>query len=638
MTRAANQEKVHWPALAAEVVALLLLLAAGALLVTGGWVIWIGPFRLSIRSAWWPLALALMVVAGRYWLPPGRPVLPTLLARLVGPLAHDEQRLFAPLDRRPWTRRIACLALLILGYTLLVVALTWPQARHMYWVPDRGDPLFSTWRIAWVSHQLPRHPLALFDANIFYPERLTFTYSDSMVVPALMIAPVLWLGGHPVVAYNILLLSGFVLSGVTTFLLVRALTGRVDAAIVSGAIFALYPYRFEHYSHLELQMTMWMPLALWSLHRTLALGRLRDGLLTGVALALQLLSSLYYGVFLSTYMVVLGVVLWVGHGRPRRPLFALGAGALLAAALVAPVASQYEANKSMVGARDVSTIQFYSAKPSDYLISQRRSWTYYEWREGGQPERQLFPRFTPVVLAVVALWPPLSTARIGYGLALAFAVDGSLGLNGYVYPWLHAYLAPFRALRVPARFSILVGLSLAILAGYGAARLIRWSPRWRKALVGAMLSAVVVEALPRMDLQPVWPEPPPIYASITGAAPVVLAEYPMPDEKNKPWFDSRYMYFSLWHWNKLVNGNSGFCPPSYDELLERQRDFPSDRAVDYLKARGVDYLAVHGVFMASPERYRATVTRLDARSDVELVTKVRWQGSESRLYRLQRSP
>ncbi|MBE3035375.1 MAG: hypothetical protein IMZ74_19545, partial [Actinobacteria bacterium] len=113
---------------------------------------------------------------------------------------------------------------------------------------------------------------------------------------------------------------------------------------------------------------------------------------------------------------------------------------------------------------------------------------------------------------------------------------------------------------------------------------------------------------------------------------------PMPDEKNKQWFDSRYMYFSLWHWNKLVNGNSGFFPPSYDELLERQRDFPSDRAVDYLKARGVDYLAVHGVFMASPERYRATVTRLDARSDVELVTKVRWQGSESRLYRLQRSP
>ena len=208
--------------------------------------------------------------------------------------------------------------------------MTWPQVSDLYSVPDLGDPLFSIWRIAWVSHQLPRNPLALFDANIFYPERLTFTYSDSLIVPALMAAPPLWLGMHPVVVYNVLLLPASCCPGVTTFLLVRALTGRVDAAIVSGAIFALYPFGYEHYSHLELQMTMWMPLALWSLHRTIAQGRLRDGLLTGLAFALQMLSSLYYGVFLSVYMVGLGVVLWIGRGLPRRPLFTLAAGALVA--------------------------------------------------------------------------------------------------------------------------------------------------------------------------------------------------------------------------------------------------------------------------------------------------------------------
>jgi hypothetical protein len=448
-----------------------------------------------------------------------------------------------------------------------------------------------------------------------------------------MIAPLLWVGMHPVVAYNILLLSGFVFSGVTTFLLVRALTGRVDAAVVSGAIFALYPYRYEHYSHLELQMAMWMPLALWGLHRTLALGRWRDGLLTGLAFALQALSSLYYGVFLSAYMVVLGGVLWVGRGRPGRPLFPLAAGALLAGVLVAPVVSQYVANKPMMGDRDVSTIRFYSASPADYTKSHQRSWTYYEWREGGQPERQLFPRFTPLVLSAVALWPPLSSARFGYAVAGAFAVDGSLGLNGLVYPWLHAHVGPFRGLRVPARFSLLAGLSLAILSGYGAARLVRSSPRWRQVLVGAMLGAVVVEALPRIELQPVWPEPPPIYSSITGGAPAVLAEYPMPNESNRAWFDTRYMYFSVWHWNRLVNGNSGFFPPSNDELLERQADFPSDQSIEYLKHRGVDYLTLHGAFM-SEERYRTTTALLDGRSDVELVRTARWQGSESRLYRL----
>ena len=146
------------------------------------------------------------------------------------------------------------------GFSVLVVALTWPQARHLDSVPDIGDPLFSIWRIAWISHQIVRDPLRLFDGNMFYPERLTLTYSDSVIVPAMMGAPLFWIGVHPVLIYNLLLLSGFVFSGVTMFLLVRALTGRIDAAIVAGALFALYPYRYEHYPHLELEMTMWMPL------------------------------------------------------------------------------------------------------------------------------------------------------------------------------------------------------------------------------------------------------------------------------------------------------------------------------------------------------------------------------------------
>ena len=79
------------------------------------------------------------------------------------------------------------------------------------------------------------------------------------------------------------------MSGVTMFLLVRALTGRTAAAWIAGALFALYPYHYEHYSHLELEMTMWMPLALLGLHRALARGRVRDGLATGSSFALQTL-------------------------------------------------------------------------------------------------------------------------------------------------------------------------------------------------------------------------------------------------------------------------------------------------------------------------------------------------------------
>src|SRR4030095_10445605 len=133
-----------------------------------------------------------------------------LVKETTEPLPLDERALFQKVTLREFT-------LLLLGFSGLLVALPWPQIVRLDSVSDLGDPLFSIWRIAWVSHQLPRNPLALFDTNQFYPQRLTLTCSDSLIVPALMSAPLFWIGVHPVVIYNLLLLVGFVLSGVTMF-------------------------------------------------------------------------------------------------------------------------------------------------------------------------------------------------------------------------------------------------------------------------------------------------------------------------------------------------------------------------------------------------------------------------------------
>ena len=125
------------------------------------------------------------------------------------------------------------------------------------------------WRAGWVLQQLRGDPRGLFDANIFYPEPLTLTYSDSMLLPGLTAAPMLAAGVHPVTAYNVLLISGFVLSGICGGAAGRAADRIVARGFVAGIVFGFYPYHFEHYSHLELQMMQWMPLALLALHRFL---------------------------------------------------------------------------------------------------------------------------------------------------------------------------------------------------------------------------------------------------------------------------------------------------------------------------------------------------------------------------------
>ena len=168
-----------------------------------------------------------------------------------------------------------------------------------------------------------------------------------------MAAPFLWLGVPTLVVYNVMLLSGFALSGAGMFLLVRSLTGSVGAALLAGFVFAFLPFRDMHYAHLELQITQWMPLCVWALHRTVTRGTIRDGLLTGLFLALQCLSSWYYGIFLATFLVPVGAILLIGEGVSRAPasIRAFAAGGLLAAVLIVPMAVPYLAAREHVGAQ-----------------------------------------------------------------------------------------------------------------------------------------------------------------------------------------------------------------------------------------------------------------------------------------------
>jgi hypothetical protein len=533
--------------------------------------------------------------------------------------------------------RVKALPGVLAFFTVVTAWMLLPQVTAPFSVFDLGDPLLSIWRLAWVAHQLPRDPMHLFDANIFHPHVRTLAYSDAMLLPAAVAAPLLWLGIHQVLVYDIILLASIVSSGVTMFLLVRALIARADAALVAGMLFAFCAFRFHHFGHLELQVTPWMPLGLFWFHRAMATYRLRDGLLTGLAVALQGLSSLYYGIFFSTFLVCLTVILSaVRHLDVRRAARPLMAGVLLAAALLLPATIPYWQNRAVVGERDESEVRYYSAVPADYLLPNRQS-IYWRQQVPNKPERDLFPGVMPVALAAVALVPPFSAVRVAYAGGLAFAVDASFGLNGAVYPFLYRYVAPFRGLRVPARFGMIVTLALSVLAGFGVARLVGWikRPLLQRALVIGLALVALVEARPVLSLQPLWRQPPSVYAALPGDRASVLTEFPFPSSEAVFGDDFLFMYFSTFHWNRLVNGASGFFPADYLEFRKEMDGFPSDRAVSALRARGVEFVVIHGKFYEASE-YARVIADLDRRSSLRLVTGDQWEGSEVRLYRLER--
>ena len=229
-------------------------------------------------------------------------------------------------------------------FALLTVAMTWPQALYLSSrATPHQDVYFNMWRLRWFAHALVTPSAHLFDANIFYPEPRTLALSDAMLVEGIVAAPLVWAGMKPVLMQNLLMLGAIAASGVAMFALARYLTGSRGAGVIAGIVFAFAPYRFEHIMHMELQWTMWMPLAFLALHRTFDTGRWRHGLATGACVALQMLSSIYYGIFLAT-LIGLGAVLLMARDRNvplARALAPLAAGAALAAAVSAAYAIPY---------------------------------------------------------------------------------------------------------------------------------------------------------------------------------------------------------------------------------------------------------------------------------------------------------
>lgn len=510
---------------------------------------------------------------------------------------------------------IAAIAAAFAG--LLAVAATWPQALVMGTaITSHQDPYFSVWRVMWIAHALVTAPFHVFDANIFHPTPGTLAFSDATMLQGIMAAPLAWWRISPVLVYNLLLLGGYAGSALAMFALVRRLTGALGPSLVAATVFTLAPYRTEHVMHLELQWAMWIPLTFWALHRSVDEPSSRFGILAGIFLWLQMLSCVYYGVFLALVLVPVAPLLLALSGRQGlRALPRLAIGALFAVLFTAPYAWPYLKAAQVVGSRDATEIARYSAHALNFLAAAPSSWLWgWTADRWGGPELRLYPGSVAVLLAVAGFAHRQWRHTVVYLLVVVVAVDLSLGVNGFLYPRLAAHMDALAGLRALARTTMIATAGLAVLAGLGAQVVMQWGggSSSRAALrIAAMLALMAVDYAHRPLA--VTPETlgtlAPVYRIIRSAGPGVIAELPMPSASRLPGDDPYYAAWSITHWHKLVNGYSGYHPGDYLETLARMESFPDDASIERLRAREVRYIVVHQAFYER-ERYAALMLRM----------------------------
>jgi hypothetical protein len=515
-----------------------------------------------------------------------------------GRAAHSAEDTGA-VPARGWKHRVRISAL----FVGLTTAMTWPMALHLASRSvDHYDIFFNLWRLRWFHHALTTSPTQLFNGNQFFPERGVLSYSDAVLVQGLLGTPLLALGLPPMLVHNLVLLGGMCASGIGMCALARHLTKNEPASILAGVVFAFAPYRFGHIMHLEMQWAVWSPWAFWALQKTVESGRLKYGVLTGVFAALQLMSCVYYGLFLGVLLGVVGGLQWLFVSRELRlpSMRALAVGALVALACAAIYSRPYRTAAAWGVPRPLREGREGIAGPRSYRAVSESNRVYASFPKGWD-ENSLFPGFVPPLLAIAGLIVvrPRRTAVI-YLVGLALALDMSFGLNGVIYPWLYKYGGVFSGLRAPARASIFFLLFLGALAARGATAVLgRLSPRARPYAAVALVGVVLLEYwVAPLRLIGYHTQAPPLDEFLRHRPPGPVAHFPMP--RSLPGADPNFLYSSTFNWYPIVNGYSGYYPPSYLRRRGALAGFPDARSIAHLMGEGVRYLIVHEAFYKVP--------------------------------------
>jgi hypothetical protein len=506
-------------------------------------------------------------------------------------------------------------ALAVASYVLLAVLSFLPQSLSPHdSIAYTGDPAESVYLVAWNVHQFWSDPARLFHANILHPATNALTLTDHRLLPSLLVSPVIWATGNPVLAYNVAVALACVLCGYAARRLALALGASLVGAWAAGALYGFHTYQVNEAARLHIVFHAFLPLALLQLVRYLRTGRARHAWATaGLALA-QGLSSNY---FLLYTALTLGIcLLATAVARPRetaRRLPLLAAAGAVAGLCFLPIALPYLWSSRTPGyVRELPRgidVAHYLSTPATNLFYGAIGREVRKQQQGPH-----FVGFAALGLAALALaawaarrgaaapdallevrvWVPGAAALALLFVALSLGRDVSvfgLDLGPGPYRLLHAYAPGFRLVRIPERLGLVAMLFVALLAARGLDLV-----GARSRTIAVVLALLVpIEHLTLVEVPtrlPVGRDVPAVYRALAGVPARGVVDLPVRGE-HVIRQETIEMYFSTYNWRPLVQGYSGYPPLLSHQLRRHAAEFPSEGSLQVLQRAGVDTAIVH---------------------------------------------
>jgi O-antigen/teichoic acid export membrane protein len=421
-----------------------------------------------------------------------------------------------------------------------------------------------------------------------------------------------------VTAYNLVVLSGYALSGATMYLLTRLLgCGRMVAAW-AALVFIVFPWhiaRAEHASLVHLEVLALLVLALVAVAKQPDWPRFA---LVGVATLACWLTSGYFGAeaIITVCTFALGAALVADRRRGARLVLGATACALAATALLSLGSFTSGVNRGAGLHRTVEDLRFGGLRlvelvvPSDgNLLFDNKLQSFHDKHLHGTNATEVSNYIGLLTIALAVAWLVIAwrrRARLGrddrsvtLGLltgvlaGLLFAAPSPVSLFGQDVPMPSRLLWEIvPAFRAPSRWIPMVMALLIPLAALGLQALARaLSGRTTRATavsatvvaVAALVSFFELTVSPaghRFRTNPVPPE----YAAVRDTPPGILAEYPLGSS-------DVYRFWQRRHGRRLVNGVTAAQPAEDARLVLLDPSTPGTAPA--LALLGVSAIAIH---------------------------------------------
>lgn len=471
-------------------------------------------------------------------------------------------------------------------------------------------PLFNVWTIWWNSESALSIFSNYLNAPIFGGSHDAFLYSEIQPI-TLVVAPVIWLTGSRVLAYNVYLLLCLILNGTVTTLLLRDFKISLSTAVVGGMLMQGLPL-----VHWQLNVLQMVPIwgLLWVIRCVFLFfdkPGMKRGLLLGLAFSVNYFLNNHYGYFAILLIPVASVWL-ITSTHLRQRTFWLGVvGCILTSTilLLPLLLKQIEISDRFADQRTPHTRLTLSAHLVDYANP-------YGW----QPvDHELFENRNRVSnwflglgvfrtgLGILGILLGICTARYRrlslFLLTLTlFGIFFSLGPtarwgNICPYGFLLDYLPGLSSIRSVYRFGVLAQICLLLSVLILISRITSYSR-----LAGIVVTIVVfIEVIP--------------YSTQVAEAPDVSSNEPLlgwihenvreeqvvlhwPLPKGPSMYDyevtTEQMYLSMFHRRRLLNGYSAYFPDDYYLVVEAFRANDINKLITLLRESDVRYIISSG--------------------------------------------